>query len=76
MKSAASSKAGCLIVPPDFENSDQRTVIRAKNPRTAVARAIARLHPRLTPQGLIARPDREAMAVRQHNRSKPSSDEC
>ena len=49
MKSAASSKAACLIVPQDFENTDQRTVIRAKNPRTAMARAIARLHPRLTP---------------------------
>lgn len=49
MKSAVSSKAGCLIVPPEFDNAGERTVIRAKNPRAAMARSIARLHPQLTP---------------------------
>jgi UDP-3-O-[3-hydroxymyristoyl] glucosamine N-acyltransferase len=49
MKSAGVSKAGCLIVPQEFDNAGQRTIIRAKNPRAAMARAIARLHPRLTP---------------------------
>ena len=41
----ASSPAGCLLVPPDFENTGQRTVIRATSPRAAVARAIRKLHP-------------------------------
>ena len=49
IKSAASSNAGCLIVPQEYDNANQRTVIRAKNPRAAMARAIARLHPGLTP---------------------------
>ncbi len=49
MKSAVSSNAGCLIVPREFDNAGQRTVIRATNPRAAMARTIARLHPQLTP---------------------------
>ena len=43
-RSARSSSAGCLIVPPDFPNPG-RTLIRAPEPRTAFARAVARLVP-------------------------------
>jgi UDP-3-O-[3-hydroxymyristoyl] glucosamine N-acyltransferase len=42
---AESSAAGCLIVPPDYDNAAGRTVIRAAEPRTAFARAVSRLHP-------------------------------
>ncbi len=42
---AESSAADCLIVPADFPNPSRRTVIRAAEPRTAFARALARLHP-------------------------------
>jgi len=45
LKEAASSRAGCLLVPDDFDNSTRRTVIRTRDPRAAVARAIAKLHP-------------------------------
>lgn len=45
MRAADSSSAGCIIVPPDFPNPSGRTVIRAEAPRTAFARAVARLHP-------------------------------
>ncbi|MEQ1945861.1 MAG: UDP-3-O-(3-hydroxymyristoyl)glucosamine N-acyltransferase [Bryobacteraceae bacterium] len=43
---AASSTAGCLLVPDDFDNASGRTAIRVKNPRAAIARAIAAIHPR------------------------------
>jgi UDP-3-O-[3-hydroxymyristoyl] glucosamine N-acyltransferase len=43
-RSARSSSAGCLIVPPEFLNPG-RTLIRAPEPRTAFARAVARLVP-------------------------------
>jgi UDP-3-O-[3-hydroxymyristoyl] glucosamine N-acyltransferase len=43
-RQAESSAAGCLIVPADF-NAAGRTVIRAREPRTAFARAVSRLHP-------------------------------
>jgi UDP-3-O-[3-hydroxymyristoyl] glucosamine N-acyltransferase len=49
LKTAAESKAGCLLVPQDFDNSSRRTIVRTNNPRASMARAIARLHPRLTP---------------------------
>lgn len=42
---AHASAAGCLIVPPDFPNPGGRTLIRAAEPRTAFARAVARFHP-------------------------------
>jgi UDP-3-O-[3-hydroxymyristoyl] glucosamine N-acyltransferase len=42
---AASSRAGCLLVPEDFDNAPGRTVIRVRSPRAAVARVIAQLHP-------------------------------
>jgi len=43
LKQAADSRAGCLIVPENC--AMDRTVIRAKDPRAAAARAIAILHP-------------------------------
>lgn len=47
---AATSAAGCLIVPTDFVNPGQRTVIRAADPRGAFARSIARFHPASRPE--------------------------
>ncbi|HEY4364830.1 MAG TPA: UDP-3-O-(3-hydroxymyristoyl)glucosamine N-acyltransferase [Bryobacteraceae bacterium] len=44
-KNAEASLAGCLVVPLDYANPSARTVIRARDPRAAVARAIVRLHP-------------------------------
>jgi UDP-3-O-[3-hydroxymyristoyl] glucosamine N-acyltransferase len=43
-RAADASKAGCLLVSPDFPTSG-RTVIRAADPRAAFARVIAALHP-------------------------------
>ena len=42
---AEASAAGCLIVPLDYPGTGERTVIRAAEPRTAFARAVARLNP-------------------------------
>ncbi len=47
---AQASAAGCLIVPLDFPNPGGRTVIRAAEPRTAFARAVARFHPPAPPE--------------------------
>ena len=47
-KLAAGSRAGCLLVPPEFAAGSQ-TVIRVADPRGAAARAIARLHPEANP---------------------------
>jgi UDP-3-O-[3-hydroxymyristoyl] glucosamine N-acyltransferase len=49
VKLAADSRAGCLIVAPGFVNDGRRTVIRSADPRAAMARAIARLHPATRP---------------------------
>jgi UDP-3-O-[3-hydroxymyristoyl] glucosamine N-acyltransferase len=43
---AQSSVAGCLIVSEEYQNASGRNVIRVKDPRTAAARSIERLHPR------------------------------
>ena len=48
-KLAAASRAACLVVPDDFVNDARRTVIRARDPRAAVARAIPKLHPHHEP---------------------------
>lgn len=48
-KLAAESRAGCLIVPLDFVNGARRNIIRAADPRAAVARAIVKLHPAPAP---------------------------
>lgn len=50
LKQAAGSGAGCLLVPLDYLNESQRTIIRAKDPRAAAARAISKLHPPIEPQ--------------------------
>ncbi len=49
-REAQSSAAGCLLVPPDFENADARTIIRAKDPRAAFATLVWRLQPPPAPQ--------------------------
>ncbi|MBM3726379.1 MAG: UDP-3-O-(3-hydroxymyristoyl)glucosamine N-acyltransferase [Acidobacteria bacterium] len=49
LDAAASSKAGCLLVPVAFENTHGRTVIRVADPRGAFARAVARFHPPVPP---------------------------
>jgi UDP-3-O-[3-hydroxymyristoyl] glucosamine N-acyltransferase len=52
-KLAASSGAGCLIVPEDFVNESGRTIIRAPDPRAAAARAIMALNPPPRPKSGI-----------------------
>jgi len=42
---AASSAAGCLLVPADWPSPSYRTVIRVAEPRTAFARAMSRFYP-------------------------------
>jgi UDP-3-O-[3-hydroxymyristoyl] glucosamine N-acyltransferase len=49
LKHADASRAGCLLVPDDYHNHASRTVIRARDPRAAAARAIPRLHPHVEP---------------------------
>jgi UDP-3-O-[3-hydroxymyristoyl] glucosamine N-acyltransferase len=44
-KLADASAAGCLLVPADFDNIEQRTVVRTSHPRAAVARVIPRFYP-------------------------------
>jgi UDP-3-O-[3-hydroxymyristoyl] glucosamine N-acyltransferase len=44
------SRAGCLIVPVEFDNSIGRTIIRAKDPRAVFAKVVARLHPPRRPE--------------------------
>lgn len=41
------SSAGCLVVPVDFLNSANRTIIRAQKPRSTVARAIRQIQPNI-----------------------------
>ncbi len=50
LRYAADSQAACLLVPLDFPNDQNRTIIRAIDPRTAVAKAIAKLHPPTHPK--------------------------
>ncbi|HEY2845343.1 MAG TPA: UDP-3-O-(3-hydroxymyristoyl)glucosamine N-acyltransferase [Bryobacteraceae bacterium] len=47
IKLAGASRAACLLVPADFVNDTSRTIIRTRDPRAAVARAIPKLHPHL-----------------------------
>ena len=49
LRYTADSQAGCLLVPLDFPNDQNRTIIRTVDPRAAVARAITRLHPPVHP---------------------------
>ncbi len=46
-KLAGASAAGCLLVPADFDNVEQRTVVRTPHPRAAVARVIPRFYPKI-----------------------------
>jgi UDP-3-O-[3-hydroxymyristoyl] glucosamine N-acyltransferase len=46
---AEDSAAGCLLVPEDYGNRSRRTVIRVRDPRGAMAKAILRLHPPVKP---------------------------
>ncbi|MBZ5601975.1 MAG: UDP-3-O-(3-hydroxymyristoyl)glucosamine N-acyltransferase [Acidobacteriia bacterium] len=50
LKQAGESRAGCIIVPPDFANDAKRTILRAADPRAAAARVIAKLHPAAVPE--------------------------
>lgn len=45
LRQAGASQAGCLLVPLDFDNSVQRTVVRVKDPRAAFAQAVRALYP-------------------------------
>jgi UDP-3-O-[3-hydroxymyristoyl] glucosamine N-acyltransferase len=45
LAAADTSTAGCLIVPAEWPNPNNRTVIRAAEPRTAFARAMNRFYP-------------------------------
>jgi UDP-3-O-[3-hydroxymyristoyl] glucosamine N-acyltransferase len=49
LRQATVSSAACLLVPEDYQNETQRTVIRTGDPRVAAARVIPRLHPRIDP---------------------------
>jgi len=49
VKEAGDSAAGCLLVFEDYPNSDRRTVIRVRDPRAAMAKAIWRLRPPVKP---------------------------
>jgi UDP-3-O-[3-hydroxymyristoyl] glucosamine N-acyltransferase len=49
LKQAAQSRAGCLLVQPDFPNDGNRTIIRTADPRDAMARVIAKLYPNFPP---------------------------
>jgi len=55
LKQAAQSRAGCLLVPRDFPAEAGRTLIRVPDPREAMARTIARLHPVAEPSAGIHR---------------------
>jgi UDP-3-O-[3-hydroxymyristoyl] glucosamine N-acyltransferase len=44
-KLADASAAGCLLVPADFDNIGQRTVVRTSHPRAAIARVIPKFYP-------------------------------
>lgn len=50
LKHAGESRAGCLLVPVDYGNESQRTIIRTSDPRASAARAIPKLHPKVDPQ--------------------------
>jgi UDP-3-O-[3-hydroxymyristoyl] glucosamine N-acyltransferase len=53
VKAAALSRAGCLLVPPSFEESGTRALIRIEDPRRAFARALGALFPKPRPSPSI-----------------------
>lgn len=48
LEEAPVSAAGCLIVPADYPNTEQRTLIRSRQPRADFAHAVRLFHPRPT----------------------------
>ena len=52
-ETAASSKAGCLLVPPSFQQTGEWSIIRVASPRTAFAQALAALYPKRQPDPSI-----------------------
>jgi UDP-3-O-[3-hydroxymyristoyl] glucosamine N-acyltransferase len=52
-KAAASSGAGCLLVPPSFSGTGPWSLIRLEDPRTAFARAVGALFPKQRPSPSI-----------------------
>lgn len=47
---ARTSKAGCLIVMPEYEAAENQTIVRAAQPRAAFAAVITRLYARAKPK--------------------------
>ncbi len=45
LSAASRSKAGCVLVPQDFNGTTSGAVIRTRNPRTAFARILEHLYP-------------------------------
>ena len=45
----AASEAGCLIVPLNYSNTREHTIIRVPDPRGAIAKVVAKLHPKRQP---------------------------
>jgi UDP-3-O-[3-hydroxymyristoyl] glucosamine N-acyltransferase len=52
-ESAAFSRAGCLLVSPDFQASGSWSLIRVQEPRTAFAQVLAALYPDKRPAPLV-----------------------
>ncbi|MBV9265736.1 MAG: hypothetical protein JO061_06175, partial [Acidobacteriaceae bacterium] len=50
---ATRSQAGCLIVPPTFEQLNTRAMIHVHNPRAAFACALAALYPKSQEEAVI-----------------------
>lgn len=51
---AAASKAGCILVPPEYPAEDgHRSLIRVQNPRIAFAGMLSRLYPKSRPAPAI-----------------------
>jgi UDP-3-O-[3-hydroxymyristoyl] glucosamine N-acyltransferase len=53
LRAAASSRAGCLLVPLSFSGNGPSSLIRVAQPRTAFARAVGALFPKQRPSPLI-----------------------
>jgi len=49
LEAAASSRAGCLLVPPSFDRAGVSSLIRVPDPRVAFARALRALYPEVQP---------------------------
>ena len=49
LREASHAQAGCLIVPPEYANLSEQTVIRVSDPRRSFAKVVRRLHPEAAP---------------------------